>query len=119
MGCIGQDDKGEVLENEVRKAGVIGNFFRDAKTPTGTCAVVIKGKERTLCANIAASACFPMSHLKKNMHFLESASIIYSTSFFITSNFEALIEIGKYCAKENKPFAFNLSAVFLLMFNKD
>eukprot|EP00351_Strombidinopsis_sp_SopsisLIS2011_P000864 CAMPEP_0116887918 /NCGR_PEP_ID=MMETSP0463-20121206/22624_1 /TAXON_ID=181622 /ORGANISM="Strombidinopsis sp, Strain SopsisLIS2011" /LENGTH=107 /DNA_ID=CAMNT_0004551531 /DNA_START=1318 /DNA_END=1641 /DNA_ORIENTATION=- len=73
MGCIGQDETGQILETEVRKSDVIGNFFRDTKTSTGTCAVVIKGKERSLCANIAASAKFPLSHLQKNMHFLENA----------------------------------------------
>lgn len=95
------------------------NFSKDNETPTGTCAVVVVGKERSLCANIAAAAKYPTKHLEDSMAFLEKASFIYSTSFFITSNFEALIKIGKYCAENNKPFGYNLSAVFLLQFFKD
>jgi len=119
IGCIGNDSMGEVLEKETVNSGVHANFFKDAETPTGTCAVVVVGGERALCANIAAAAKYPTNHLDSNMAFLEKAKFIYSTSFFITSNFEALIKIGKYCAENNKPFGYNLSAVFLLQFFKD
>eukprot|EP00351_Strombidinopsis_sp_SopsisLIS2011_P002025 CAMPEP_0116876400 /NCGR_PEP_ID=MMETSP0463-20121206/8345_1 /TAXON_ID=181622 /ORGANISM="Strombidinopsis sp, Strain SopsisLIS2011" /LENGTH=250 /DNA_ID=CAMNT_0004522973 /DNA_START=369 /DNA_END=1121 /DNA_ORIENTATION=+ len=110
---------GEVLEKETASSGVHANFSKDDETPTGTCAVVVVGKERSLCANIAAAAKYPTKHLEDSMAYLEKATFIYSTSFFITSNFEALIKIGKYCAENNKPFGYNLSAVFLLQFFKD
>mmetsp|Transcript_78844 Transcript_78844/g.109235 ORF Transcript_78844/g.109235 Transcript_78844/m.109235 type:complete len:162 (-) Transcript_78844:321-806(-) len=119
IGCIGNDSMGKVLEDELEKSGVVANFSKDTETPTGTCAVVVVGGERALCANIAAAAKYPMSHLENNMAFLEKAKFIYSTSFFITSNFDALIKIGKYCAENDKPFGYNLSAVFLLQFFKD
>ena len=45
---------------------------------------------------------------------LQSAKLIYSTSFFITSNKEALLEVGKYASDNDVPFGFNLSAVFLI-----
>jgi len=47
---------------------------------------------------------------------LEAAKILYSTCFFITANHEALIEVGKYAAKSNKPMGLNLSACFLIEF---
>lgn len=119
MGCIGDDSYGKVLEEELTKCGVTANFSKTTETPTGTCAVVVVGGERALCANIAAAAKYPTSHLDNSMAFLEKAKFIYSTSFFITSNFEALIKIGKYCAENDKPFGYNLSAIFLLQFFKD
>lgn len=47
---------------------------------------------------------------------VQKAKIIYSTSFFITSCREALLEVGKYASDNNVPFGFNLSAVFLIQF---
>ena len=47
---------------------------------------------------------------------LENSKILYTTCFFITSNFEALIEVGKYAASSGKPLGLNLSAVFLIQF---
>ena len=39
---------------------------------------------------------------------------MYSSAFFITSNFEALKKFAMYAAENNIPFGFNLSAVFLI-----
>jgi hypothetical protein len=39
----------------VEKSGVHGNFCKDPVEVTGTCAVVVVDKERTLCANLAAA----------------------------------------------------------------
>jgi len=50
------------------------------------------------------------------MDTLANAKIIYSTSFFITSNVSALLEVGKYASDNDIPFGYNLSAVFLLQF---
>ena len=49
----------------------------------------------------------------------DKAGIIYSTGFFITSNDEALEKVCKFATEHNKPFAFNLAAVFLLIIAKD
>jgi len=51
------------------------------------------------------------------MEAIENSKIIYSTSFFITSNWEAMKIVMQYCAKANKPFGLNLSACFLIEFN--
>mgnify|MGYP001310509564 CR=1 FL=1 len=49
---------------------------------------------------------------------LQAAKLIYTTSFFITSNNEALQKVGKYAADNNVPLAYNLSATFLIQFNQ-
>jgi adenosine kinase len=48
---------------------------------------------------------------------LERAKVLYTTSFFITSNFEALLNVANYAAESNKPFGLNLSAGFLIQYN--
>ena len=41
FGCVGKDEVAKVLEEELEKKGVHGNFHHDENTPTGTCAVII------------------------------------------------------------------------------
>jgi len=115
-GSIGKDDKGKVLEKDLSDNGIVGNFSLDETLPTGTCAVVVVDQDRTLVANLAAACNYNIEHLRANMESLERAKIIYSTSFFITSNKEALLEVGKYASDNDVPFGFNLSAVFLIQF---
>jgi adenosine kinase len=50
---------------------------------------------------------------------LENSKILYTSCFFITSNYDALIEVGKYAAASGKPLGLNLSAVFLIQFEGD
>lgn len=116
FGAIGTDSKGEVLEKDLTDNGITGCFHKDAETPTGTCAVVVVEKERTLCANLAAACKYQMEHLKTNWDHLKTAKIIYTTSFFITSNVEALLEVAKFATDNKIPFGFNLSALFLIQF---
>jgi len=67
MGCIGDDERGQALQDSLKSVGVEGRFFIDKETETGSCAVVVKGKERALCANLAAACKFPTDHLTSNM----------------------------------------------------
>jgi len=116
FGSIGTDEKGAVLEKDLSDNGINGKFHKDAETPTGTCAVIVVDKERSLVANLAAACKYDIAHLRNNMDDLKNAKLIYSTSFFITSSPESLREVGQFASDNNVPFAFNLSAVFLLQF---
>jgi adenosine kinase len=53
------------------------------------------------------------------MDTLKNAKIIYTTSFFITSNKEALLNVAQFATDNDVPFGYNLSAVFLLQFELD
>jgi nucleoside diphosphate kinase len=57
---------------------------------------------------------YKTEHMRENIHLAKDAKIIYTTGFFITSNFEALMLAAKYAHENNIPFAFNLSALFLI-----
>ena len=67
FGCIGNDDTGRTLSNEVAAAGVTAKLEVSETEPTSQCAVVVVGKERTLCANIASARKFTMDYLNANM----------------------------------------------------
>lgn len=119
FGSIGNDEVGKVLEQELESTGVHGYFHKDDATPTGSCAVLIVQQERTLCANLAACLKYPTEHLKSNMAVLEKAAFLYTSAFFITSNFEALQMYAQYASDNNKPLGFNLSATFLIKFHTE
>lgn len=100
FGSVGKDERGESLTKNLTDVGMNANMHIQEDTPTGTCAVIVVEKDRTLCANLAAACKYQTSHLEANMAELNKAKIIYSTSFFITSNVEALMKVANY-AHEN------------------
>jgi adenosine kinase len=69
-GSIGKDEKGEVLKKDLIDNGINGNFSEIDTHPTGTCAVVVCDKERTLVANLAAACEYKIEHLRENMESL-------------------------------------------------
>lgn len=117
FGCVGQDEIGQRLEKTLNDLHITAKLHKDSETPTGTCACLILNNERTLCANLAACLKYPLSHLEAHMEDLQQAQLMYSSAFFITSNFEALKRFAQFAAEKNIPFGFNLSAVFLIQFN--
>ena len=46
MGCIGKDKFGQILEERTKAAGVRVTYQYHDTEPTGTCAVLITGKDR-------------------------------------------------------------------------
>jgi len=119
FGAIGSDEFGKVMEDSMTECGVVPVLHKDADTPTGTCAAVVVGKERSLCANLGACVKYPTSHLDENMKYLEAAKMVYATAFFITSNAEAMRKVTHYCAANDKPMLFNIAATWILHTNMD
>eukprot|EP01083_Nonionella_stella_P070802 189640_1 len=115
MGCIGTDKFGDVLESTTKDAGVECYFMKDDTTPTGTCAVCITDKERSLVANLAAANNFKIDHCKKDkaQQLISSAKVIYTAGFFITVSPDTMLMLGEECQKANKPYCLNLSAEFI------
>jgi len=118
IGCVGNDSNAKILKDEAEKQGVKTHYLIDAKERTGTCAVLIKDKERSLVANLAAANCYKKTHLEKEEIFsiVEKSSLYYATSFFLTVSPESLVKIGEHAVEKNKPFLLNIAAVFLVQF---
>lgn len=86
FGCVGEDEYAKILEEAARKDGVNVQYQYTSKEPTGTCAVLITGTHRSLCANLAAANCFTIDHIRKaeNKKLIENARFYYvSVSFGI------------------------------------
>ena len=119
IGSIGNDEFGRTLETELSETGVSALFHKDEATPTGTCAVLVLDNERTLVANLAACLKYPTTHLEAHAAALEKTQFFYTSAFFITSNYEAMVKYAEYALAQNKPLGYNLSAPFLIQFNTE
>lgn len=120
MGCVGKDKYSSILEERARENGLNVRYQYTDKEQTGTCAVLITGKERSLCANLAAANCFSPSHIAEpeNKKLVEKAQFYYVSGFFLTVSSESIQTVANHAFMENKIFMMNLSAPFLCKFFK-
>jgi len=118
IGCIGADEFGKTLKNAAESDGVTTHYLVDPTTPTGTCAVCVRDKERSLVANLSAANNYKKSHFDSAeiQAVVQKAQYYYSTGFFLTVSPETAIALGQYASQNNKPFMFNISAPFLIQF---
>ena len=121
FGCVGKDEYAEILEKKAIEQGVDVHYQRTNDQPTGTCAVLITGTHRSLCANLAAANCFTLDHvqLPENWKCIENAKFFYISGFFLTVSPPTIQTIAKHAYENDKPFLMNLSAPFLAQFYKE
>ena len=71
----------------------------DESVPSGTVAVLVLNKERTLVGSyVGAYSKYPTKHLKDNWSIIEQSQVIYTTGFFIQSNYESVKLCAEYVA---------------------
>ena len=118
VGCIGTDAFGDQLEKAAKGDGVNVQYMKQDKVETGTCAVLVKGGERSLCANLAAANCYDKSHFDKPeiQALLAQTKIVYIAGFFLTVSPPTIMAIGEEMAKTNKTMCLNLAAPFIPQF---
>ena len=121
FGCVGKDKYGETLEAKAKEAGVNVQYQISTEFPTGRCAVLITGQDRSLVTKLDAANHFTVDHLDdgKNWKTVETAQVVYSAGFFLTVSVDSMLKVGKYCAANNRTYCLNLSAPFLIQFFKD
>merc|ERR1719201_1980753 len=116
MGCVGDDDYSSKMNDVMKADGVDARYMVDPTTATGTCAVCITGKNRSLVANLSAANNFKQTHIQKDEHkaVVENAKIIYSAGFFITVSPASMKIAWEAMAKSGAIYCLNLSAPFLM-----
>lgn len=121
IGSIGHDEFGDKLKENLEGFGVKTAYYKDEKESTGTCAVLINGKNRSLCANLAAANCYKFEHLQQpeNWKLVEQANYYYIAGFFLTVSPESILAVGKHAYENKKTFMMNLSAPFISQFFMD
>ncbi|KAJ6217446.1 hypothetical protein RDWZM_008603 [Blomia tropicalis] len=114
FGGIGKDQFGDQMQKKAKEDHVNVSYYIDAKVPTGTCACLITGKNRSLCAYLGASQKFNLQHLKDNIHLVNQASIFYTTGFHSMVCVEAQILLAEHAhSSKGKIFTMNLSAPYI------
>jgi len=118
IGCIGNDDYGKKLKEAAEKDGVTTHYLVDKSTSTGTCAVLVIDKERSLVANLAAANNYKKDHFDSQeiQQIVQQAKFFYTTGFFLTVSPDTQVAMGKHAMETNKYFMMNLSAPFLINF---
>ncbi|KAK5641458.1 hypothetical protein RI129_010005 [Pyrocoelia pectoralis] len=118
FGCVGDDDYAKILEKYARSNGVNVKYQCNKNEPTGTCAVLITDKNRSLCADLSAANTFTIDHIRipENRQCIENAEFYYISGFFLTVNPPTALEVANYALSQNRPFIMNLSAPFISQF---
>ncbi|CAH1377100.1 hypothetical protein MTP99_018518 [Tenebrio molitor] len=121
FGCVGTDKYSQILKDKAQADGVNVFYQFNDTVPTGTCAVLITGSNRSLCANLAAANCFTIDHIRhpENRKLIECAQFFYVSGFFLTVSPQSIIEIAKHALANNRPFIMNLSAPFISQLYKE
>lgn len=109
------------IEKCAKEDGVDVCYQKTADTPTGTCAVLINGGERSLIANLSAANTFNVNHLHtpEAEAIIKNAELFYVTGFFLTVSVDSILLLAKHALEHNKTFSINLSAPFLIQFFGD
>ncbi|XP_052765161.1 uncharacterized protein LOC128206616 [Mya arenaria] len=121
FGCTSKDKYGSILEDKAREMGVNMQLQYTEKEPTGTCAVIVTGENRSMCANLAAANCFTDDHLDNpdNWALVEKAQFYYCAAFPLTVSPKTVLRLAKHSHEKGKTFCMNLSAPFLCQFFKE
>jgi len=117
-GCVGNDKSAEILKNVLNEGGVAQHFVNTNDAPTGTCAVLIVDKDRSMVTKLGAAekfsdAAFATEEIQAAM---KKARLYFSTGFFLTVVPKSLVEMGKMSLENGKRFLFNLAAPFCIKF---
>jgi len=115
-GCVGKDKYADKLKESASADKVDVQYYVVDDTPTGTCAVLVNGKERSLCANLAAANCYKNEHLKsaEMQAKMTGAKIYYNAGFFLTVSPESAMDMSKHANETGKTYCLNLSAPFIM-----
>eukprot|EP00824_Muranothrix_gubernata_P018141 TRINITY_DN37048_c0_g1_i1.p1 TRINITY_DN37048_c0_g1~~TRINITY_DN37048_c0_g1_i1.p1 ORF type:complete len:344 (-),score=66.08 TRINITY_DN37048_c0_g1_i1:60-1091(-) len=121
VGCVGDDRFGAMQRMCGEKDGVNIQYLVDPTEATGTCAVLVNGKERSLIANLGAANLYKSSHLSSPTvwSLVEAAQFFYFSSFFLTHGLESAVMVCKHAVENNKTIIGNLAAPFLIEFFKE
>lgn len=121
FGAVGDDDLADQLRAANDKEGLHSAYQVVKGTPTGSCAVIITGHDRSLCTNLGAAEKFDKSHLasSESKKLIDGAKYFYMGGFFLTHGVESGLQLAQTAVEKGALFSLNLSAPFIAeFFNK-
>ena len=81
----------------------------------GHCIALVRGAERTLCANLGAANKYEVSDLwsDENTNVLQNTKVIYVEGYFLSHSFDATMELALFAQKHKITFVFNLCGEYV------
>ena len=124
FGSVARDKYSELLLSKNAEAGVVSYYQIQQDKPgnpigTGKCAALITGHNRSLVTDLGAANYFTPDFLDEHWDVVESAELFYIGGFHLTVSPEAILKLGEYAKRTQKPFVLNLSAPFIPQFYKE
>lgn len=121
FGCVGKDEYADIMRQKAKDVGLNVVYQVNEKAPTGKCAVLITGNERSLVAHLGAANNFTPDHLDIDHHWnhVTKAKVLYVSGFFFTVSPESIMRFAQFAHDHDRTFTVNLSAPFLSQFFKD
>ncbi|KAG7400626.1 hypothetical protein PHYBOEH_004893 [Phytophthora boehmeriae] len=121
FGCVGKDAHGAKLKECAQADGVNVSYLENDEIKTGTCAVCVVEKERSLVADLSAANHFHHDHLakKESEEIINQGKYFYSAGFHLTVSPPSVMKLAEHAKANNKIFMINLSAPFIVEFFKD
>lgn len=118
LGCVGNDDLAKQLKAANDKEGLKSIYQTSEEQPTGSCAVVLTGHDRSLCTNLGAAEKFSKSHLETEeaKKAIKNAKVFYLGGFFLTHGVESALVLAEEAKSRDVSFTMNLSAPFIPQF---
>ncbi|EDW80500.2 uncharacterized protein Dwil_GK11532 [Drosophila willistoni] len=120
FGAVGMDKFGEVIAKRARADGVETLYQLREDAPTGTCAVIISGQNRSLVANLGAAAYFSEDWMdsEESCCAVDTASYFYITGFFLAVSPNTVLRVAQTASETKRTTILNLSAIFVLQMHK-
>lgn len=102
FGCVGKDKYADILQKANKEAGLLAIYRYDDEQPTGRCGVIITGKNRSMCTDLAAANHYKIEHLKENWETVKNSNAYFVGGYHLTVCPPAVMALGEEAVKENK-----------------
>ncbi|KAF9956441.1 adenosine kinase [Modicella reniformis] len=119
VGATGDDEFRNQLVRAAQADGLTTEYVTiPGGIPTGTCAALISGHDRSLVTKLSAAEKLTVEHIKGDhiQNLVRGAKVYYVEGYFLTVTPEGILEVAKHAAQQNKIFAMNFSAPFIPQF---
>lgn len=102
FGCVGKDKYADILQKANKEAGLQVKYRYDDEQPTGRCGVIITGKHRSMCTDLAAANHYKLEHMKEEWDTVQNSKAYFVGGFHLTVCVPAVMALAEEAAKENK-----------------
>lgn len=115
IGCVGDDNYGRILTNELNDNNINTFFEVNQALSTSRCGSAIYKKERCLLPEIKASRALSDDYIQANLEaILEKCDTLFIEGYFLAENVDLLAKLAILVNENGGKIALTLSATFII-----